>query len=114
MGIINSFANWYFSKKALPYWTILLLDCLIVIFAVILVVTVTEGTISVISRLKDISIAMGAYLICYMVGFRCMHTYSGVLRYSTFVDLQRIAFANLIGMFLSLFMRHILDRKSVV
>ena len=108
MGIINSFANWYFSKKALPYWTILLLDCLIVIFAVILVFAATEGTVSVVARLKDISIAMGAYLICYMVGFRCMHTYSGVLRYSTFVDLQRIAFANLIGMFLSLFMRHIL------
>jgi len=40
-------------------------------------------------------------LACYVVGFRLLHTYSGVIRYSSFVDLQRVAFANLIGMVLS-------------
>ncbi|MBQ8900073.1 MAG: hypothetical protein IJY72_03875, partial [Akkermansia sp.] len=48
---------------------------------------------------------MLAYLICYLLGFRAFHTYSGVIRYSTFVDLQRVAFSNLIGMGLSFVMR---------
>ena len=40
-------------------------------------------------------------LLCYLVGFRLLHTYSGVIRYSSFVDLQRVSFANLIGLGLS-------------
>ena len=52
--------------------------------------------------------AMLLYLACYMVGFRLLHTYSGILRYSTFVDLQRVAFANFIGLGLSFVMRMVL------
>ena len=34
-----------------------------------------------------------------------MHTYSGIIRYSTFVDLQRVGFANIIGLALSFVVR---------
>ncbi|MBO5741388.1 MAG: polysaccharide biosynthesis protein, partial [Bacteroidaceae bacterium] len=45
-------------------------------------------------------------LASYMVGFRLLHTYTGVIRYSSFVDLQRVAFANMIGMALSYVVRY--------
>ena len=105
MNIFQNLARWYFSRRALPYWAILLLDSLIVMGAVALVVFLTEGAVNTLMERKSLAIAMGAYLVCYLVGFRALHTYSGVIRYSTFVDLQRVAFSNIIGMALSFVMR---------
>ena len=105
MNIFQNLARWYFSRRALPYWAILLLDSLIVMGAVALVVVLTDGAVNTIVHRQSLGIAMVAYLICYLLGFRVFHTYSGVIRYSTFVDLQRVAFSNLIGMGLSFVMR---------
>ena len=33
MKWLSSLTNWYFSKKALPYWGLLFLDCFIVLFS---------------------------------------------------------------------------------
>ena len=42
----NHLLNWYFTKKALPYWSVLLLDCVICfisgIFVLLLFTSVTE------------------------------------------------------------------------
>ena len=104
MNIIQNLARWYFSRRALPYWVVLILDCLIVFFAGCLAAALTEGTVNAIQHWRELGTVMWAYLACYLVGFRLLHTYSGILRYSSFVDLQRVAFANLIGMGLSLIM----------
>lgn len=105
MNFIQNLARWYFSRRALPYWAVLILDCLIVFFAGYLAVALTEGTVSAIHHWKELGQTMLAYLCCYLVGFRLLHTYSGVLRYSTFVDLQRVAFANIIGLGVSFLLR---------
>ena len=105
MNFIQNLARWYFSRRALPYWVVLILDCLIVFFAGCLAAALTEGTVNVIHHWKELGTVMWAYLACYLVGFRLLHTYSGIIRYSSFVDLQRVAFANLIGMGLSFIMR---------
>ena len=41
------------------------------------------------------------YAIFYAVGFKMFHTYDGILRYSSFVDLQRVGYASLVGCVLS-------------
>ena len=105
MNFIQNLARWYFSRRALPYWAVLILDCLIVFFAGYLAVALTEGTVSAIHHWKELGQIMLVYLCCYLVGFRLLHTYSGVLRYSTFVDLQRVAFANIIGLGVSFLLR---------
>ena len=38
MNMLQNVARWYFSKRALPFWVILLLDCLMVVMSVIMVV----------------------------------------------------------------------------
>ena len=43
MNVLQNFARWYFSRRALPFWGILLLDSLIVIASVVLVAVLTEG-----------------------------------------------------------------------
>ena len=105
MNILQNLARMYFSRRALPYWAILLLDSLIVVAAVVLVVALNDGAIHTLMARKSLAIASAGYLLCYGVGFRAFHTYSGIIRYSTFVDLQRVAFSNLLGMGLSIGMR---------
>lgn len=105
MNIFLNLARWYFSRRTLPYWMILILDCMIVFMAGCIALALTEGTVNAIYHWKDLSVAMIACLCCYLVGFRMLHTYSGVIRYSSFVDLQRVAFANLIGLSLTIVVR---------
>ena len=105
MNIFQNLTRWYFSKRALPFWAILLLDALIVVAAVVLVVVLTDGAVNTLMQRKSLALAAMIYLLCYLVGFRALHTYSGVIRYSTFVDLQRVAFGNLIGLGLSVVMQ---------
>ena len=105
MNIFLNLARWYFSRRTLPYWMILILDCMIVFMAGCIALALTEGTVNAIYHWKDLSVAMIACLCCYLVGFRLLHTYSGVIRYSSFVDLQRVAFANLIGLLLTIVVR---------
>lgn len=113
MNIIQNLARWYFSRRALPYWVVLIMDCLIVFFSGCLAVALTEGSINAIHHWKEVSLAMLAYLACYLVGFRLLHTYSGIIRYSTFVDLQRVVFANLIGCALTFLMKPLLVGMNV-
>ena len=39
-----------------------------------------------------------ACMVCFMIGFRLFHTYSGVIRYSSFTDLIRVSMAVLVGL----------------
>ena len=103
--MVNRLARWYFSKRALPYWGVVTLDSLIVSVAVILVAALSDGTVNTILHWKNVGITILWVLLCYIVGFRLLHTYAGVIRYSSFVDLQRVAFANAIGLLISLVLR---------
>ena len=42
------------------------------------------------------------YVFIAMIGFRTFRTYSGVLRYSSFVDLQHIAYANILSLMVAI------------
>ena len=106
--MIQKLTNWYFSRDALPYWGILLLDCLIVFCADFLVYALNNGVFYTIQHFGALSGAFGFYLVFYIVGFRLFHTYSGVIRYSSFVDLQRIAFAVFTGLLLTLATKYVL------
>ncbi len=37
MNLFSKLSTWYFSRKALPYWSIILLDCLVILFSGLLV-----------------------------------------------------------------------------
>ena len=106
--MIQKLTNWYFSRDALPYWGILLLDCLIVFCADFLVYALNNGVLFTLQHFGVLAGAFGFYLVFYIIGFRLFHTYSGVIRYSSFVDLQRIGFAMLTGLLLTLGVKYML------
>lgn len=97
MQFFHKLINWYFNKKSLPYWCVFLFDCAIVIFSFLLVYQQTYGGAKTLSVLWQLCSMCAIYAIFYAVGFKMFHTYDGILRYSSFVDLQRVGFASFIG-----------------
>jgi len=98
MSLFSRLSTWYFSKKSLPYWGIILLDCCLILFSALLVYTLNNGVLSTLDILGHLLVTLLVCLIPYLVGFRLFHTYSGIIRYSSFVDLQKVGFAVLFGL----------------
>ena len=103
--MISKLLNWYFSKKALPYWCIFLLDCSIVLCSLLWVYAVNNGASHTLQIFKPLVGTLLIYLVCFVIGFRIFHTYSGIIRYSSFIDLQKVAFAMFSGLALILVCR---------
>ena len=98
MNPFSRLSTWYFSKKSLPYWGIILLDCCLILFSGLLVYTLNNGVLSTLDILGHLLVTLLVCLTPYLVGFRLFHTYSGIIRYSSFVDLQKVGFAVLFGL----------------
>lgn len=93
--------DWYLSREALPYWCVLLVDCLIVTFCGVLGLCAQYGLSNVLNHALSVVFLVFFYLVFYIIGFRSQHTYSGIIRYSSFTDLARIGLAMTIGSLLS-------------
>ena len=105
MKLIDKLANWYFTKRALPYWGILLIDCLIILGSGLVCYMLDHGAIYTSQHFGSLVGTLCFYLIFFLVGFRIMKTYMGVMRYTSFADLHRVLVANLIGIILVLIFR---------
>lgn len=106
MVFFSKISHWYFSRKALPYWSVLLIDCVIVLLSAVFVIVSNYGVSFTISNFLNLYVTLFVYILFYILSFRIFHTYSGILRYSSFVDLQRIAFAVITGMLLSILAKY--------
>lgn len=93
MDSIRKVANWYFSRSALPYWSILILDCVFVVFSGLLAFAVHHGSAQTLNVLGSACLTMCVFLLCFVISFHIFHTYTGVIRYSSFTDLLRISSA---------------------
>ena len=100
MNSIRNIARWYFSRGALPYWSILILDCLFVVFSGLLAYTVHHGSEATFRVFPPLVLTLGVFLLCFIVGFRIFHTYQGVMRFSSFTDLMRVSTAVITGIVL--------------
>ena len=95
--ILQRISNWYFTKKALPYLCILLIDCAIVAFSGYVGYYIDKGGDIFVDSFWQITFGLMVGLVPFIVAFRLLHTYSGIVRYSSFVDLQRVMIATLSG-----------------
>lgn len=103
MKFFDKLVNWYFSKQSLPYWCIFLFDCLLVFLSFLLVYQQVYSGAETLSVLWQLCSMCAIYAAFFAVGFKMFHTYDGILRYSSFVDLQRVGYASLVGCVLSYF-----------
>ena len=101
MKYLKIFSDWYFSRKTLPHWGILALDCFIVLFACFVGKYYELDDIGFTHSFRSIVIGAVLTTLLYAVSFTLFHTYRGIIRYSSFIDLQRIAFATMAGALLT-------------
>lgn len=90
--------NWYFTKNSLPYWCIFIIDCAILFMSGILVYYIFHDIAALLNNVLEVSLTLLLFLLLSVVGFRLFHTYSGFMRYSSFVDLMRVAYGNLVNL----------------
>ena len=97
MNLFRKVVDWYFSNKALPYWCILLLDCVIVAFSTYVGHYIELGGDIFAGHFWSMTRGILLGLVLFVISFRVFHTYSGIVRYSSFIDLQRVATASFIA-----------------
>ena len=97
-NLIDKILNWYFSKNALPYWCIFMIDCGIVMVSGVMTYWLFNST----QALYDNTFRVISTLICFVIlsipGFRLFHTYSGFMRFAGFVDLMRVVYGNMVSL----------------
>lgn len=102
MEVLKKISNWYFTKKVLPYWVILLVDTLIVFVSAIFIYWITNRTLVTFEHRFAVLYSSLLLAIISWVGARCFKTYSGVLRFSSTIDLLKLAYANSVSLVLAL------------
>lgn len=101
MRFLQKLTNWYFSKGALPYWGVLTLDSLIVLISGYLGNSLELDGINFAQHFWQITLGNLICVLLFIIGFRIFHTYTGIIRYSSLIDLQRVGMASLVGSILS-------------
>jgi FlaA1/EpsC-like NDP-sugar epimerase len=101
---IEKVLSWYFSRNALPYWGILVMDFLILLLAGVITywIFIFRNTLEHNEFLLLKTLVM--YALPSLVGARMFHTYSGIVRYSSFVDLTRVLYANIVSLLIAYLM----------
>ena len=101
--------NWYFTKNSLPYWCIFLIDCAIVISSGFLVYWIFNDAETLFENTLQVLNTMICFALLCIPGFRLFHTYSGFMRYSSFVDLMRVVYGNIVSLVIVLVAQYGMD-----
>ena len=94
--------NAYFTKNSLPYWSILLIDCTIIVGSGMLTYWIFHSAVDLFENTLRVLATLTVFVILSLPGFRLFHTYSGFMRYASFVDLMRVVYGNLVSLVLVL------------
>ena len=94
--------SWYFSKNSLPYWCIFLLDTIILFLSGVLSYWVFQKTGALVANHVAVLCTMLVYTFVGCFFFRLFRTYSGIVRYSSFIDLMHVANGNFCALLVAL------------
>ena len=101
--------NWYFTKNSLPYWCIFLIDLGIVMFSGVITYWIFNKTSATLEHAFQLLSTVIIFALLSIPGFRIFHTYSGFMRYSSFVDLMRVTYGNALTLVLALLAEYGMD-----
>lgn len=104
--MLDRVLHWYFKRASLPYWCILILDCLVFLTSGIFVYFLFHEGAQTIANIRPLIHILLVYMVMSIVFYRQFHTYSGIIRYSSFVDLLRVAYANGSAMIMALLLHY--------
>lgn len=108
MKNFRKFTDWYFSRKSLPYWCIFWIDCAVIFISYLFIYQQINSGAKALGILGQLSMLFAIFTLFHAIGFRIFHTYDGILRYSSFIDLQRVFYAVTFGAVLSAITKNML------
>ena len=114
MNPLKSVLRWYFSRNALPYWCLLFADFIIIFFSALFSYWMFERTLQIFDHRIEVLTTSVACALLYFVGARIFHTYLGVVRFSSFVDLLRVAYANSVSVVLVVALKIVMCHLGVM
>jgi FlaA1/EpsC-like NDP-sugar epimerase len=94
MNPFNKLFTWYFNRNALPFWCIFILDGVILFLSGLISHAVFNYGTLIDDRFGQLLNTIMLFVVLSFIGTRVFYTYAGILRYSSFVDLQRVGYAN--------------------
>ena len=107
--VVNKILNWYFKRESLPYWCLLIADTVIVFISTIFAFWIFEKTQLLFEERYDVVFTAVFYALLSLLASRIFRTYSGVVRYSSFVDLMRVFYAFLMNVTLAVVVSMVLQ-----
>ena len=108
MKNFRKFTDWYFSRKSLPYWCIFWIDCAVIFISYLFIYQQINSGAKALGILGQLSMFFAIFTLFHAIGFRIFHTYDGILRYSSFIDLQRVFYAVTFGAVLAAITKNML------
>ena len=105
--------SWYFNKNSLPYWCVFLTDSLVVFVSGVFAYWMFNKTAVLVENRFEVFNTLLFYTFFAMLGFRLFRTYSGVVRFSSFIDLMRVAYGSLVSMILALAYSLVMEAQGV-
>lgn len=99
MNLLQKISKWIFSRGALPYWCILVYDSITVVASGYFVYYLQHGFQNLVENISRVSLGIGICFAVYMIAFILFHTFNGVLRFSSFIDLRRVAYSTFTASF---------------
>ena len=105
--------HWYFNKSSLPYWLVLLADSILVFISGLFVYWMFHRTGQFVDHRFDLLKSMPIYIVFAWIGFRQFRTYSGIVRFSSFIDLVRVAYGSLLSLGITLVYAYVMDIQDV-
>ncbi len=113
MNKLRKIIRWYFGKKSLPYWCVVIIDCSIVFLSGIFTYWMFHKTQMLFDHRLEVTYTMLLYTGLSLIGARVFHTYSGIVRFSSFVDLLHVAYANVVAVVLALGVSQVMEWLGV-
>lgn len=113
MNPFKKILTWYFKKESLPYWCLFLLDSVILFMSLLFIYWVFNRTLNMFDYRFSVLYTSLFYTVLSWVGAKVFSTYLGVVRYSSFVDLLQVAYANLLSIFISIVASYLLDFYNI-
>ena len=111
--LLDKLGNWYLTKSALPYWCILLSDSLALLLSGLFTYWVFHRTLVMFDLRFAVVYTLLVYIAFGWVGFRLFRTYAGVMRYSSFVDLMRVAMGSVVSLVLALVYAVVMHKLNI-
>ena len=102
-------ASWYFSREALPYWCICILDFVIIFTSMVLMYCLVYGPAALVGNSSLMLYTFMVDMVFYCVGMRVFHTYASVFRMLEPKDLMRVMLMVLFGTIMCMAFRWAVD-----